>query len=118
MADKLLYIVGGPNGAGKTTFAEELLRVEDLEYLGADKIAAELSPANPAAAAVEAGREFLVRTDDALVAGRSCIIESTLSGRSLLRTIGQARDLGYEIAIQFVFLESAASSLARVRERA
>lgn len=117
MAEKLLYIVGGPNGAGKTTFAEEFLRVEELEYFGADKIAAELSPTNPAAAAIEAGREFLIRTDQALAAGRNCIIESTLSGRSLLQTIRRSRELKYEIAIQFVYLESAESSLARVRER-
>jgi predicted ABC-type ATPase len=59
MADKTLYIIGGPNGAGKTTFAGKLLASTGLEYIGADKIAAELCPENPASFQLEAGRMFL-----------------------------------------------------------
>ena len=44
MSDKTLYIIGGPNGAGKTTFAGKLVASTGLEYIGADKIAAELFP--------------------------------------------------------------------------
>jgi predicted ABC-type ATPase len=56
MASPLLYIVGGPNGAGKTTIANEFLQTaaEPFEYIGADLIAAELAPQNPAAAQIAA----------------------------------------------------------------
>jgi len=44
--EKQLVIVGGPNGAGKTTFALEYAAETNLDYLGADAIADEMSPAN------------------------------------------------------------------------
>ena len=40
-----LAIVGGPNGCGKTTFARAYAEQEGLTYLGADDVAARLSPA-------------------------------------------------------------------------
>jgi predicted ABC-type ATPase len=119
MADKTLYIIGGPNGAGKTTIANRLLSIpsNDFEYIGADLIAAELSPADPSLAQIEAGREFMRRTQACFQEGRNCLLESTLSGRSLTRTIATAHSLGYRIEIQFIFIESAEFSLARVQQR-
>jgi predicted ABC-type ATPase len=63
MTEKLLYIVGGPNGAGKTTAANEFLRTSavNCEYIGADLIAAELAPGNPASAQFE--YQFVVHQD-------------------------------------------------------
>ena len=53
-------IIAGPNGAGKTTLAVEYLQREancpHLININADLIAAGLSPFDPAAAAVQAGR--------------------------------------------------------------
>lgn len=46
---KQLIVVGGPHGAGKTTFAEKYVEVNDALYLAADRIALELSPADPVA---------------------------------------------------------------------
>ena len=41
-----LFIIGGANGSGKTTFAREIAAEENIEYLGADDIAAKLNPSN------------------------------------------------------------------------
>lgn len=117
MADKLLYILGGPNGAGKTTIANAYLKTNPIEYIGADKIAAELAPENPALALIDAGREFVHRLDRCLSEGRSCLVESTLSGKLLRRTVERAQGLDYRVELQFVFIDSAALSRARVRER-
>ncbi len=119
MAEKLLYIVGGPNGAGKTTAVMELMRTSPIEYeyIGADKIAAEISPRKPAAAQVEAGREFLRRTHACLGEGRNGILESTLAGKSLRRIVDSAQQLGYRIEMRFMFIDSAELSRARVRLR-
>ena len=51
-----LVVVGGPNGSGKTTFARQYARSEGLPYLGADDIAYQLSPDDPAKVRVTAGR--------------------------------------------------------------
>ena len=66
-----LVLVGGSNGAGKTTFARLYARSEGLPYLGADDIALQLSPTDPARARVAAGREFSKRLGAALQARES-----------------------------------------------
>jgi predicted ABC-type ATPase len=117
MAEKVLYIVGGPNGAGKTTFIRNFLKANPVEYLSADAIAADLSPQNPALALIEAAREFVRRLSEVLASDQSCLIESTLSGRSLHRAIQEARLRGFRVEMKFLFISSAELSLARVRQR-
>jgi predicted ABC-type ATPase len=60
---KDIFILGGPNGAGKTTAARILLRdfLSEHEFLNVDEIARAISPKNPEAAAILAGRAFLER---------------------------------------------------------
>jgi predicted ABC-type ATPase len=112
-----LVIVGGANGAGKTTFARQFAQTEKLPYLGADDIAFQLAPENPASVRVAAGREFSRRLSDAIKNQQSLVIESTLSGGSLARTIEKARQQGYQITIVFVFLDSETLCLHRISER-
>ena len=85
--------------------------------MGADDIAFQLSPTNPAAVRVAAGREFSHRLSAALKSQKSLVIESTLSGSSLARTIEKARYDGYQITMVFVFLDSVALCLHRISER-
>lgn len=117
MDKRQLIVVGGPNGAGKTTFAMEDLARRGGVYLGADAIAAELSPGDPAAAAIEAGRLFLERFDQLIQNEQRVIVESTLAGKSLARMITSAKDAGLQIEINFIFIDSEDMSLNRVRQR-
>ena len=110
-------VIAGPNGSGKTTLAEAYLSQHATLYLGADAIAEELSPGNPEAAMVAAGRRFLTAFRDALHDERSLVVESTLSGRSLGRVIELARQRGFSVTIVFLFLDSADTCVARVQER-
>ena len=59
------YIIASPNGAGKTTFARVFLPEEAscLNYVNADLIAEGLSPFNPEAVALEAGKLLLKKID-------------------------------------------------------
>ncbi|MGH8023598.1 MAG: hypothetical protein ACRED1_08455 [Limisphaerales bacterium] len=54
-------IIAGPNGAGKTTFAREFLPKEAgiIHFVNADLLAAGLSPLQPRAAALAAGKLLL-----------------------------------------------------------
>lgn len=117
MDKRQLIIVGGPNGAGKTTFAMEDLARRGGVYLGADAIAAEISPENPAAAAIEAGRLFLERFDQLIQTEQRLIVESTLAGKSLLRLIADAKAIGFLIKMKFIFVGSAETSLIRIKQR-
>src|SRR5579864_6146820 len=77
---KRIVIVAGPNGAGKTTFAKEYLpREADCpNFINADLIAAGLSPFNPAAAAVQAGRLMIREMRRYLRHGESFAFETDI----------------------------------------
>jgi predicted ABC-type ATPase len=112
-----LVVVGGPNGCGKTTFAKFYASKGSLPYLGADDIAFELAPYDPASVRVSAGRAFSRRLAGALAARESLVIESTLAGASLARSVAAARRAGYSITIVLVFLDSVELCLRRISER-
>lgn len=115
---KEIWIVGGPNGAGKTTWLRGALEHQSgVLYLSADQIAAELSPDEPEAAAISAGREFLKRLRASIEGGEELIVESTLSGRGMTRYLELAREHGYRVVIVFIFLHRADLCVRRVRTR-
>lgn len=84
-----IVIIAGPNGAGKTTFAQEFLPHEaDCPlFINADLIAAGLSPFDPAAAAIRAGRVMLEEIDRNFAERRSFAFETTLAGHTYARRI-------------------------------
>ena len=77
----------------------------------------EMLPLSPQFPLLQAGREFVVRMRNRIESGSSLIVESTLSGKSLLRHIDRASDRGYSTQAMFVFLDSADACVARVRHR-
>jgi predicted ABC-type ATPase len=79
------FIIAGPNGAGKTTFARTFLPRERMtRFLNTDLLAAGLSPLDPTAAQLAAGRLFLSELDRLAGARADFAFESTLSGLSYL----------------------------------
>ena len=115
---KVVYVIGGPNGAGKTSFAKEFLpRVNVLEFLNADLLALGLSPLRPESMTVRSGRLLLTRWKEIVESGSSFAFESTLSGRSYVRLLKWAADMGYSVRICYLWLPSIKLSYQRVRQR-
>jgi predicted ABC-type ATPase len=112
-----MYVVGGPNGAGKTTLSVKYTSELNAVYVGADKIAFEISPDDPAKANVAAGRKFIETINDHILAGDGLVVETTLSGRSYRRLIETARKADYRVSITFVFVDQADTCVARVKQR-
>jgi predicted ABC-type ATPase len=117
--DKKVVIIAGPNGAGKTTFALEFLPAEAglPIFVNADLIAAGLSPFNPDAASIRAGRMMLTEIDRHAAAGRSFAFETTLSGKSYARRIDTWRAKGFTVELIFLSLGSPEEAIARVAMR-
>jgi predicted ABC-type ATPase len=114
-----IVIIAGPNGAGKTTFAREFLPYEaDCPlFINADLIAAGLSPFDPAAAAIRAGRVMLEEIDRHVMARNSFAFETTLSGHTYARRIPEWRASGYTVKLVFLSLVTPEAAIERVATR-
>ncbi len=113
-----IHLVAGPNGAGKTTFALTYLRdVGVRDFINADMIARGISPLDPAAAQVEAGRIFLKLLEEKIALREDFAFETTLSGRTYLRKISSWRRAGWRVVVHFLWIPSSEFSMRRVRER-
>jgi predicted ABC-type ATPase len=115
---KEVIIVAGGNGVGKTTFAHEfLLENPDYEFLNADEIAKELSPDDPHSSKLSAGKVFFKKLVEYVRDGKSFLIESTLSGRYLIKFIKDLKKIDYQIRIIFLFVDSPDILIERVKNR-
>lgn len=118
-SERKIVIIAGPNGAGKTTFAREFLPNEAgcPIFVNADLIAAGLSPFDPDAAALRAGRVMLQEIDNHVRRRESFAFETTLSGRAYARLIPGWRHDGYHVKLIFLQLPDVELALARVAAR-
>ncbi|MGC3990480.1 MAG: zeta toxin family protein [Chthoniobacteraceae bacterium] len=114
----VLCILGGCNGAGKTTLARELLpRLGLMRFLNADEIARGLSPLDPSLSAFRAGRILLEEVRSLIKTRASFAIESTLSGKTHLALIREAKAGGYRVVLHYITIGSAAQAVERVALR-
>jgi predicted ABC-type ATPase len=114
-----LYVIAGPNGAGKTMFASQFLPdfVVCREFLNADLIAAGLSPLAPETQNVRAGRLLLMRIGELTDARADFSFETTLSGRTYVKRLSEAKANGYRLVLFFLWLPSAEMAVDRVETR-
>lgn len=117
-----LWLIAGPNGVGKTTYARRYLRsvAGTSAFVNLDEIGRGLSPLEPtpdAATATTAARIALGRIADNIAARRSFAIETTLAGRTHLRTLATARAAGMATRLVFCMLPSVELCLARIAAR-
>ena len=114
-----VYVIAGPNGAGKTTFASQFLPdfVKCQEFLNADLIAAGLSPFAPETQNVRAGRLLLERFRELASQKADFGFETTLSGRTYVKLLGDMKTDVYRVVLFFLWLPSAEMAIARVESR-
>ena len=85
--------------------------------MNADLIAEELSPSEPARAAMRAGRLMVARIRAAASRGESFAFETTLADRTFARWIPEWRAAGYRVTLWFLSLPSPEAAIMRVAER-
>jgi len=116
---KDIVVLGGPNGAGKTTMAIRLLslHVAIREFVNADEIAQGISPLDPSASAIAAGRLLVSRIHALAKTGASFAFETTCAGRGHARLLQRCRVAGYRVTLVFLWLPTPQAALARVARR-
>jgi len=112
-----LYVIAGANGSGKTTFAKSFASIHNMHFINADEIAKRLDPKHITKHQVKAGRIFFQELKKCLVGSSSFIIETTLSGKYLVKYIKQAQQNGFEVEMIYLFLERPESNISRVDHR-
>lgn len=114
-----VLLIGGPNGAGKTTTAMDLLprELHWRHFVNADNIAAGLSPLDPDAAAIPAGKLMLRRIHELAERGEDFAFESTLAAKSFAPFLRNCQTRGYKVHLLYVWLESPELAIQRVAER-
>jgi predicted ABC-type ATPase len=119
MNDKKLFIISGCNGAGKTTTSFNILPdlLDCKEFVNADEIARGISPFQPEKVSIEAGKLMLKRIDELMRDGQVFSFETTLSSKSFINKIIQAKSRGYYVSLIFFWLDSIELAKDRVRKR-
>lgn len=124
MADErpTLWLIAGPNGVGKTTYARRYLRqVAGTErFVNLDEIARGYWPltATPSPeAARKAARSTLAYCADNIADRLTFALETTLAGRTHLRTLAAAQEAGFSVNLIFCILPDVETALARIAAR-
>jgi predicted ABC-type ATPase len=114
-----LYIIAGPNGVGKTTFADRYLpdEAKQLEFVNADLIARGLSPYDPDSVAIEAGKILLRRVRELIAHHTGFTWETTMSGRTAVSWLRQAREAGFALKAYFLWVRNPETTIRRIRQR-
>jgi len=92
-----LTVFAGPNGSGKTTLYKRHAHKFDNPYINADEIAS-----NERVSEIRAARLALTQRKSLILAKRSFVTETTLSGNSPLKLMRDAKDAGFEIDLWFI----------------
>lgn len=114
-------IIAGVNGAGKSVFyhSEET----DYSVLGIRINVDELIETeygnkwNDIKIQMKASRKIIERINNCLSEGLNFNQETTLSGKSIIKTIKKAKSIGYTINLHYIGIESPELAIKRVKER-
>ncbi len=117
-----LWLIAGPDGVGKTTYARRYLRaVAGLSALvNVGEIARGFAPLDPtpdADTARAAARTALSRVAANLTARRGFALETTLAGRTHLRTLAAAREAGFDTVMLYATVPRVGICLDRIAAR-
>ena len=115
---KEIIVLGGANGSGKSTLADFLIAETGFLFLNADEIEKTLKAQKVVGNThLQAGRILFERLENARENGVSFILESTLSGKTLLPILRRLRAEGYRLRLVYIFLESPTLCIERIKGR-
>jgi predicted ABC-type ATPase len=110
-------LIGGPNGSGKSSFAGLFFKNRNTSYLNPDVIAQGFGDESFEKASFQAGRILITEVRTKVAAKESFGFESTLSGKTWLPLLKEAKTLGYSINIHFVCLREPSQNIRRIAKR-
>lgn len=114
---KKYILIAGVNGAGKSTLYETLDELKEMPRINTDEIVKELGDWKDMSILITAGKKAVKLLNQYLMEGISFNQETTLCGKSILRNIKKAKELGYCIELHYVGVDSVEIAKERVKSR-
>lgn len=114
---KRYVLLAGVNGAGKSTLFSLISSLSEIEKINLDETVREIGDWRDNKAVVQAGKIVITRINKYFDEGVSFSQETTLCGKSILRNIQRAKDLGYSVEMHYVGLDSPDTAKERVKNR-
>ncbi len=105
------------NGAGKTTLYQSMPRLQSMPRVNLDDILKEFGDWRNMTDTIRAGRISVERINQHFLKGESFHQETTLCGKTILKNIRKAKELGYYVELHYVGVDTAEIAKERVRER-
>lgn len=116
MHNNLAIFYCGTNGAGKSTlrsFNQDKVEI----VIDSDNIAMQINPLNPRLADIEAGRKAIELFQFAVKNQIAFSMESTLSGKSILKRMENAKARNFRTRLNYIGVDSYKINIARVKAR-
>lgn len=114
---KKYILIAGVNGAGKSTLYETLDELHGIPRINPDEIAKEIGDWRDRSVLITAGKSAIKLLNQFLNEGVTFNQETTLCGKSILRSIKKAKEMGYCIELHYVGVDSVDIAKERVRSR-
>jgi len=114
---KKYVLLAGVNGAGKSTLFSLIVSLSEIEKINLDESVREIGDWRDSKVVSLAGKQVITRINKYFEEGISFSQETTLCGKSILRNIQKAKDLGYYIEMHYVGVDSPDIAKERVANR-
>ena len=117
---KVLYLFAGVNGAGKSTlYNSESLNndIKNTIRINTDEIVREIGDWRNNSDQLKAAKIAINLRNECFLYGESFNEETTLTGKTILKTIERAKELGYELQLFYVGVSSTEIAKERIKSR-
>ena len=117
---KVFYLFAGVNGAGKSTlYNSESLNndIKNTIRINTDEIVREIGDWKNNSDQLKAAKIAINLRNECFLYGKSFNEETTLTGKSILKTIDRAKELGYELQLFYVGVNSTEIAKERIKSR-
>lgn len=117
---KVFYLFAGVNGAGKSTLYNLAIinkNIKNSIRINTDEIVKEIGDWKNNSDQIKAAKIAINLRNDCFINGKSFNEETTLTGKTILKTIDRAKELGYELQLFYIGVSSPEIAKARIKNR-
>ncbi len=108
-------VIAGANGSGKSTFTKQL--EQPILLIDPDAIARKLNPLDPASAAIAAGKQALVLSQQYIQSESSFAVETTFAGNTYIKLMRDAKSRDWLVVLIYIGIDNPNMNVLRVADR-